>query len=247
MKPFYLCILSLFLLYSCDETTDLESKSQTPSNSLLTHRTTGEAMYFDLPINQNNPYDYVGQLHYELYQDYYGTQPDSLLSFEQVLYNVEVLANKNSNFNSIAGINYSFSNVMVLEQLLGCKTSCLDTVLAESSLSFIAQDETKDFFENFNVLFEKNLESEPVLEYIIQFENEIIRSSTLSVSDKSIILSATSIARYSTYESKRRPKKNTDPDWDSLITSLYGAFLGDENSVGDRIVASLVCGIKTNE
>lgn len=246
MKPFYLCILSLFLLYSCDETTDMESKSKTPSNSLLNHRT-GEAMYFDLPINQNNPYDYVGQLHFELYQDYYATQPDSLLSFEQVLYNVEGLANKNSNFNLIARKNYYFSNVIALEQLLGCKTLCLDTVLAQSSLSFIAQYKTKDFFQNFNGLFEKNLESEPVLEYITQFENEIITSAILSVSDKSIILSATSIARYSTYESKRRPKKNTDPDWDSLITSLYVAFLGDENSVGDRIVASLVCGIKTNE
>lgn len=246
MKSFYLCIFSLFLLYSCDVTTDLESKSPTPSNLLLTHRT-GEAMSFDLPINQANPYDYVGQLHYELYQDYYASQPDSLLSFEQVLYDVEGIANKNSNFTSIAGINYSFSNVIALEQLLGCKTLCLDIVLAQSSLSTFAQDKTKDFFENFNVLFEKNLESAPVLEYIIQFENEIITSSTLSVSDKSIILSATSIARYSTYESKRRPKKNTDPDWDSLITSLYGAFLGDENSVGDRIVASIVCGIKTNE
>lgn len=227
-------------------TTDLESKSQTPSNLLLTHRT-GEAVSFDLPINQANPYDYVGQLHYELYQDYYASQPDSLLSFEQVLYDVEGLANKNSNFTSIVGINYSFSNVIALEQLFDCKTLCLDTVLTQSSLSSTAQDKAKDFFTNFNVLFEKNLESAPVLEYIIQFENEIIASSTLSISDKSIILGATSIARYSTYESKRRPKKNTDPDWDSLITSLYGAFLGDENSVGDRIVASLVCGIKTNE
>lgn len=246
MKPFYLCIISLFLLYSCDETTDLKSMSLTPSNSISTYRT-DEVVYFDLPINQANPYDYVGQLHYELYQDYYATQSDSLLSFEQVLFDVEDIANKNSNLTSLAGINYSFSNVMALEQLLDCEILCLDTVLEQSSLSTLAQNKAKNFIENFNVLFENNLESAPVLEYIVQFENEIITSATLSVSDKSIILSATSIARYSTYESKRRPKKNTDPDWDSLITSLYGAFLGNENSVGDRIVASLICGITTNE
>ena len=178
MKPFYLCILSLFLLYSCDETTDLESKSQTPSNSLLTHRTTVETMYFDLPINQNNPYDYVGQLHYELYQDYYATQPDSLLSFEQVLFDVEDISNKNSNLTSLAGINYSFSNVMALEQLLDCEILCLDTVLEQSSLSTLAQNKAKNFIENFNVLFENNLESAPVLEYIVQFENEIINTNT---------------------------------------------------------------------
>lgn len=246
MKSFYLCILSLFLLYSCDETTDLGSKPLTQSNSLLTSRT-GGIMYFDLPMNQANPYDYVGQLHYKLYQDYYASQPDSLLSFEQVLNDVEDIANKNSNFTSLVGINYSFSNVIALEQLLGCKTLCLEAVLAQSSLSYIAQDKAKDFFTNFNVLFEKNLESAPVLEYIIQFENEIITSSTLSVSDKTIILSTTSIARYSAYESKRRPKKNTDPDWDSLITSLYGAVLGAESGLGEGIVGSLVCGITTNE
>lgn len=246
MKPFYLCIISLFLLYSCDETTDLKSMSLTPSNSISTYRT-DEVLYFDLPINQANPYDYVGQLHYELYQDYYATQSDSLLSLEQVLFDVEDIANKNSNLTSLAGINYSFSNVMALEQLLDCEILCLDTVLEQSSLSTLAQNKAKNFIENFNVLFENNLESAPVLEYIVQFENEIITSATLSVYDKSIILSATSIARYSTYESKRRPKKNTDPDWDSLITSLYGAFLGNENSVGDRIVASLICGITTNE
>lgn len=246
MKPFYLCILSLFFLNSCDESIDLESKSPTPSNLILTQRT-GEAMSSDLPINQANPYDYVGQLHYELYQAYYATQADSLSSFEEVLYDVEVLANKNSNFASIAGINYSFSNVIALDQLLSCKTLCLDTVLVPSSLSAFAQDKAKDFLENFNELFEKHFDSAPVLDYIIQFENEIIASATLSVSDKTLILSATSIARYSTYESKRRPKRNSDPDWDSLITSLHGAFLGDVNSVGDRIVASLVCGIKTNE
>lgn len=246
MKSFYLCILSLFLLYSCDETTDLESKPQTQSNSLLTSRV-GDVMYFDLPINLANPYDYVGQLHYELYQDYYASQTDSLMTFEQVLYDVEDIANINSNFTSLTGINYSFSNVTALEQLLGCKTLCLDAVLAQSSLSPFAQEKTKDFFMDFNVLFEKNLESTPVIAYIIQFENEIITSSTLSVVDKSIILSTTAIARYSTYESKRRPKKNTDPDWDSLITSLYGAVLGTESSMGDGIVGSLICGITTNE
>lgn len=246
MKPFYLCILSLFLLYSCDETTDLESKPLAQPHSLLTHRL-GDAQLLDLPINHNNPYDYVGQLHYELYLNYYAKQPDSLLSFEQVVNDVEGIANTNSNFISLAGTNYSFSNTMALKQFIGCKTLCLDTILAHSSLSFSAQERTKDFFEDFTILFESNLYSEPILDYIVQFENEILTSLAISELDKSIILSTTSIARYGTYESKSRPKKNTDPDWDSLITSLYGTILGVESRIEDGVVGSLVFGITTNE
>lgn len=245
MKLFYLCILSISFLFSCSEASDVEVLNSSQVDLSYSNKLSDSTSLIS-PFNPANSYDYVGQLHHELYLEYYAQQNDSL-SLSRVITKVEALANQNVIFESYFATPYHFYVVNEVSNLIVSDTLCIDTILANSALTIDARNKMKTFLSDFNFQFEKNIESGPVLEYVFQFENQIINSKDLLESDKAILLSTTSIARFSVYESKRRPKKNTDPDWDSLITSLYGAFLGDENSVGDRIVASLVCGIKTNE
>lgn len=243
MKLFYLCILSIFLLFSCSETSEVDMLNSTQSNLLNTNKISSNDSA--MPFNPANSYDYVGQLHYELYLEFYAQKNDSL-TLSNVITKVETLANQNGSFKSHFTAPYSFQGVTAVSNLLACETLCIDTFLANSSLSNIAKNKMKTFLIDFNFHFDKNIESGPILDYIILFEDQIINSDDLLASDKAIILSTTSIARFSAYESKRRPKRNSDPDWDSLITNLLGNIVGSSNGIENGLTSSLVCGILTN-
>lgn len=245
MKSFYLCIISLFFLYSCSETSELEAFEKPYQDDLFYANKLVDSISQLLPFNPANKFDYVGELHYELYQDYYAQLNDSLSLF-QVSLTVEQLANQQPKFINHFGNTYNFSHLNTITSLLDCNTSCVATVLSNSSLSLAAQEKMKIFFTDFELLFEKSITSDEVLKYVMLFEDEIIHSSSFTAFDKSVILSTTSIARFSTYESKRRPKKNSDPEWDSLITNLLGTIVGCEYSIADGLIASLICGIQSN-
>lgn len=245
MKPFYLCILSIFFLFSCSEASDVEVLNASRIDLMYSSKFTDSSSLVS-PFNPANSYDYVGQLHHELYLEYYAQQNDSL-ALSNVIAKVEVLANKNTTFESYFETPYHFYGVVEVSNLLACDTLCIDTILANSALTIDARNKMKTFLSDFNFQFEKNIESGPVLEYVFQFENQIINSKDLLESDKAILLSTTSIARFSVYESKRRPKKNTDPDWDSLITNLLGNIIGSDYGIENGLTSSLICGILSNQ
>ncbi len=245
MKSFCLCIISLFFLYSCSETSESTGVEEQYLSSFPYSNKLADSINDLLPHNPANSYDYVGQLHYEFYQDYYAQLDDSL-SLSQVSSKIELLANRHAEFSSYFGSTYRFTQLEGVISLLSCESSCVEAVLSTSSLSLVAQEKMRIFFSDFDVIFEKSITSDALLQYIFIFENEVIQSPDFTAFDKSVILSTTSIARFSTYESKRRPKKNSDPEWDSLITNLLGTVVGAEHSIADSLVASLICGIQSN-
>lgn len=245
MKSFYLCVISLFFLYSCSETSEFEVFEKSYQDDLSYSYKLVDSTSQLLPFNPANKFDYVGELHYELYQDYYAQLNDSS-SLYQVSLTVEQLVNQQPKFINYFGNNYNFTHLNAVTSLLDCNTSCVATVLSNSSLSLVAQEKMKIFFSDFELLFEKSITSDEVIQYVMLFEDEIIHSSSFTAFDKSVILSTTSIARFSTYESKRRPKKNSDPEWDSLITNLLGSVVGCEYGIADGVITSLICGIQSN-
>jgi len=245
MKSFYLCIISIFLLFSCSETSEFEAANTSSLDLSSSHRFS-DSIEQKLPFNPANSYDYVGQLHHELYLDYYKQKNDSL-TLSEVITKVETLANQSATFLSYFENPYQFYDVAAVTNLLACDTLCIDTVIANSALSVVAQNKMKTFLTEFTIQFENNSESDPIMDYIFLYETQIINANDLLELDKAILLSTTSIARYSAYESKRRPKKNTDPDWDSLITNLLGNIVGAPYGIDNGLKSSLVCGILSNE
>lgn len=235
----------MFFLFSCSDTSETEVLETSNSENLHHAYRFVDNVSQLLPFNPANKFDYVGALHYELYKDFYAQVKDTL-SLSQVALKVQQLANQQTEFVNHFGPTYCFTELEGVLSLLSCESSCVETVLSSSSLSVVAQEKMEIFFSNFNLLFEKNTTSEALLDYIYLFEEEVIYSTDFTTFDRSVILSTTSIARFSTYESKRRPKKNTDPEWDSLITNLLGTIVGAEQSIEDGLVASLICGIQTN-
>lgn len=245
MKLFYLCILSISFLFSCSEASDVEVLNSSQVDLSYSNKLSDSTSLIS-PFNPANSYDYVGQLHHELYLEYYAQQNDSL-SLSRVITKVEALANQNVIFESYFVTPYHFYGVTEVSNLLACDTLCIDTILANSALTIVAKNKMKTFLTDFHFHFEKNIESGPVLEYVFQFENQIMNSKDLLESDKAILLSTTSIARFSVYERKRRPKKNTDPDWDSLITNLLGNIIGSDYGIENGLTSSLICGILSNQ
>ena len=60
-------------------------------------------------------------------------------------------------------------------------------------------------------------------------------------------MTSTSILRFSAYRAKKKPKKNTDPDWLIWVTHVYGAEEGAEENEAKAIVTALVTGIVSNK
>jgi hypothetical protein len=63
--------------------------------------------------------------------------------------------------------------------------------------------------------------------------------------DKQVLLSAAAVVRYVSYERKKRPKKNTDPDWDMMVWRIAGSA-GSLSDVQDAIFYSVICGVLEN-
>ena len=66
---------------------------------------------------------------------------------------------------------------------------------------------------------------------------------SLDEADLKILLTTTSIVRYATHHRKKRPKKNTDPEWDLLIFDMAGACSGARTSTQEAVALSVISGI----
>lgn len=54
------------------------------------------------------------------------------------------------------------------------------------------------------------------------------------------------MARHSAYMARKKPKKNTDPDWTILVVNIVAAADGAENGMAKSVTEGLVGGITSN-
>ena len=81
---------------------------------------------------------------------------------------------------------------------------------------------------------------------VIKYEYTVINNGLITGNDKRIILTTTSILRYSSYRAKKKPKKSTDPDWLISVGHAFGTEEGAEENTAKAIVEGLVTGIVSN-
>lgn len=189
--------------------------------------------------NSANPFDISGQLHSEFILSY-----EKLNLTEQSLPSIVsstlALGMTNSRFNALSSSAYTFNELALLEQILTPNDSLveitLDRVVKNKKLEHSFLDllyELKQEFSN-----EESYES--LYKKIITYESEINLDSSLGNSDKTVVLTTTSVLRHQLRRIKKRPKKNTDPDWDLMITTMGATLEGSTRSVQDAIILSLL-------
>lgn len=246
MKFIYLCLIVIPFFISCTESPDVGESDTKASVSKSSSRLITKKSSAVLPINKANPYEIAGQLHAELYALYYAE--DSLSSsVASVADRVTMLANENESFTALAGINYSFKSNSRVTYILSAIDSCTPGIINNSLVANKARISFNTFVNSLLLLCKTESDYAVIHDFVVTYENDISENNTFSLSDKKIILTTTSIARYSVYEIIQRPKKNTDPEWDLLVGNIAGGTEGSTESLEKAIVMSLITGIAENE
>lgn len=242
MKIIKLCLMALLpVLLSCSDSEELETKPNLIDS--WTNSTTNQ--FKDATVlagNFDNPYDLAGSIHTELFTDYCtSTAPDSSLTV--VITDLVKLANANANFRNLSATSYSFTNTQRLERLLVVSDSVLTT-----SLRIAVSDVSLQMsFENFikKIMTECGNEASYLALHneIVSYEDTIMDDISVSASDKKVVLTVTSVLRYKIKRLKKRPKKNTDSDWDLMITTMGAAAEGGKEDLQEAIILSLLAEI----
>lgn len=229
---------------SCNASPELELHSTHSTSDDLPSYSFKNGMFE--PENGSNIYDEAGLLHNALFEAYYdGTVKDT--SLLAIVEQVNRLANENSKFVGLSPFAYEFDDLNKMRGILdnpllvrshAVNASIQNSEVASDFLTFLNTIETLCNVENDYDLIYAEIRS---------YESSILTDPRVNAHDMEIILTTTSIIRYSTCKRKKRPKKNTDPEWDLLIANMTGAVSGSTESMQDAVVLSLVAGIAANK
>lgn len=241
MKFFILCLFVFPFCISCSDTSDISIVSGTANaNTYLFSSKIGDVS----PANPLNPYDIAGQVHTELYAAYY--EDDSLsVELSDVINRVLIVSNQNETFMSLSNTSYLIDSTTI-SNLMGQISCCSAQIINSSLTTDEAVISLQSFITTLVPFCDEEDNYKTIHSFITSYENNILESKNIPASDKQVILISTSIIRYSTYERKKRPKKNTDPEWDLMIGNIVGSVDGASEGIEAALLKSLICGIVEN-
>ncbi len=239
MKFFYLCIFFCSLFISCCDHSDSNYQSSVAQRFAVVSIDT-------IPINKANPYDAAGQIHHELLTAYYNIE--SLpLTLTGIITTTQTIANETSSFvNLTKGVPYVFNYSDRVAYIVSQPTGILDEIINGSLEGNEARINLKSFITSLLSQCEQEDDFGVLYNYIVSYEDSVLRNGSLSLKDKQTILITSSIARHSVYARKKKPKKNTDPDWPLLIGNIVATIDGADDSMADAVMKGLITGIVEN-
>ena len=231
-----LVILPL-LIISC--TTDTIDNAETGISKVSGNKSEKGARLMQTltPENPENVYDYVGKLHNDLLETYLaGNYQYSTIS--QISEQIETISTANSDLmllNLERGVPV---NLEEIQEIVNNPEAKLDEVIANSSMTTAAKISLSSFMNA--ALLWKNEEYGAIYQSIISYESAVMTNTEFSGEDKRIILTTSSIARYSLYYDKKPPY---DEDWGTSVGNRVGGVSGAIDNSLTAISRSLITGI----
>lgn len=237
MKTIYLCFLFVVLFASCS----VEEKEIIQESALRDSVSkTGIS-----PANPFNPYDEVGAVYAEIMSVYYAkdTHP---VEVDSVLHQVEAIAFALPAFSSFVG-SYVSPTSASIDSILTAPSDRLVASIADPTLTLKAQLRLSSFVDTTLLYATDESDYAAFYAHATSFEFEVPSDFGYTAYDKQILLMTSSILRYSVYAKKKKPKKNTDPEWDLMVGNITAAIEGAKLSKGSAAVFALVVGIAEND
>ncbi|MFV8339350.1 hypothetical protein ACNQGL_08755 [Flavobacterium sp. LB3P21] len=245
MKNIHSCtlIIAFFIMMttgivSCSS--DNESTNSENTTTISAQRVT------TLPGNIANPYDEVGWLYNELFDTYF-TNGNLGGTVSQIATQVQNIADANTSFNSIKVSPYHNVSSTRVQYLLEHPTTCVSNVISASSMSTGGKSSLANFVNFFIVFLSTENDCDVIYRKVVAYENEVLLNTALTETDKRIIFTTTSVIRHSAYRARKKPKKNTDPDWDIFIGNIIASTEGAEYGSAEAATMALVTGIAQNQ
>lgn len=238
MKKFLLGLVILSLLMvSCtaDPIVTAENIDNTISGEKSKQKT-ARLLQNQTPENPTNNYDFAGQIHNEIL-DVYLAGNYQHYTIAQISQQIELIAVQNNNLTSLnVGANLP-ANAILIQEIIDNPQTKLDQIIANSAMTVAAKNSLSSFMND--ILLWQNLSYEEIYESIITYESTVIANPAFTSEDKRIILTTSSIVRYSTYYDLERK----DKDWDGSTGHRVGAISGAVDNSTAAIFRSLVTGI----
>lgn len=238
MKTLYSCLFILTFFISCDGESEL-STNKDSQNGIVERITT------ELPGNADNPYDETGWVHNEIFSSYYESE-NKPSTIQGIIGKVEDLTAANINFKVLKTSSYQPVSATRVQYLLDHQSTCVGDVISKSSLSSEAKQSLSTFVNSFIPFFETETDCVVLYNYVVAYEHAVNTATGLTARDKQIILTTTSVARHSAYLARKKPKRNTDPDWTILVGNVIAAAEGADLGMAEAITEGLVTGIAQN-
>jgi hypothetical protein len=238
MKNFLLALVILnVLMVSCtaDPIETAENIDDTISGEKSKEKT-GRLVQNQPVENSANSYDFAGKIHNEIL-DVYLAGNYQHYTIAGVSQQIELIAAQNSTLTSLnAGVNQPI-NAILIQEIINNPQTKLDQIIANSAMTVAAKNSLSGFMND--MLLWQNLSYEEIYGSIIAYESTVIGNVAFTIEDKRIILTTTSIIRYSTYYDLERK----DKDWDHSTGHRVAAISGAIDNSAEAIFRSLVTGI----
>jgi hypothetical protein len=240
MKNCSLCLMILpLLIVSCTaDTIDTAASSnlKVSNNKLeksarLVQKVTAE--------NPKNGYDIAGKLHNDIL-DIYLAGNHHYTAIAQISEQIEAITAKTSD-PALLDLETNLPlSLEELQEIVNNPEAELDEAIANSSMTSAAKRSLCGFMNA--VVLRKNDEYAKIYQSIISYESSVITNPQFSSEDKRIILTASSITRYSLYDDKGR----RDKDWEASVGNLVGGVKGAFYQSSRAIKMALIIGISQN-
>lgn len=238
MKKIYSCLLIMTFFASCADDENI-AQENTPA---LSNRDGGDI----LPAYNANPHDNAGRIYDELFDAYYdGTSRTK--EVDTVIAAVESIAKANTSFIGINGSVYLPLSTERVQYLADRSNGDIAAIVGTSGLSAAAKVSFSNFLISIVALYHSETDALTMYSAVIKYEETVLNSNLLTANDRRVILTTTSIIRYSSSRAKKKPKKNTDPYWIIFVGHVFGTEEGAEENEAKAIIEGLVTGIVSNK
>lgn len=219
MKKIYLCLNTLicisFLVTLDSCSTDASNLSSATPNSLGADKDistfnirNGDAM----PSNSENPYDKDWRIPTKLSQDY--SAENSIAASDGSIVHSPIA------INSLRGTNYDPKLSGKFSYSSSDNRTNLFEIIDTSNMTATGKFILSDFIRSVQSVSMKEHRYVVLYDFVVKFERDILSNPLLAETDKKIILTASSIVRYSTYAAREESVEAIDPDWTKLIAHI---------------------------
>jgi hypothetical protein len=229
-----LLVILTSLSVSC--TSENMDITEIPSSNLTKEKSkkTAKLLQNLTPENPANAYDIAGKIHNDILDVYLSGN-----------YTCNTIAQISQKIDSISALNNDLLNMgaslpcnfQEIQETVDNPQIKLQQAIANSSMTNAAKDCLAGFMDSI-LLWETN-EYAVIHQSIISFEASVISSTEFSNEEKRIILTTSSIARYSSYYATERK----DKDWETSVGNRTGAVQGALANSSSAVNKSLVTGL----
>lgn len=191
-------LVSMFLIsLNCSRNEVVVEPEHFGKNSIENFQSKPEC---EITVNQDNPYNFVGQIHNEILYDYLVENDDNVENVDSLIFKVEKIAFDNSNFQNYNNSNYTSPNSAALTYGASDFVNGYSNVIGNMAISSAAKTKISELVDYF---FDKvNNNTEPsytdVNLFLNNFENSIIVGpNSFTTEEKKVLFSAVATAKYS--------------------------------------------------